>query len=1126
MQPMPEPKPGPRFLLVMIAIAGCAVALGGAVLAQSADGPALAKVAAVRNVVETQRAGTTAWSDTVRDQDLGARDRIRTGAASRAAVLYADDTLHRIAENSEVEILPPGGGESGLIQVLSGRHYFSSRKPKDFGRVETATVTAAIKGTEFAVDVAADGTTTITMIEGVVEASNALGAVEVGAGESAVTRPGEAPVRRVVVRPRDAVQWTLHYPEVVAGADAGGEELREASAMLAAGRSDDARDAIGGALERNPDDPVALALATVVALVEDRKDEAAKLADRAMAADAESPAAAMAASFVAQSAFDIALAAQLAELAAALAPDDPTALARVAELRMAQGDLRAATRAAEAALARSPDDARALTVLGFVELSRRRTDEAAGRFERALDADSESPEAHLGRGIARLRDGDLAGGRESIQAAVLLDPGNSLLRSYLGKAYYEEKRPDEAMKELDAARELDPSDPTPHLYAAILLQNENRPVEALDALLSAIERNDNRAVYRSRLLLDEDRAVRSADLARIFNDLGFEEAGLVSARRSADLDQANHSGHDFLAGNYRNQPGFASAFLSEVLQARIYRPVGTNAARPDAVNASASFNEYTALFDRPRVRAFGTLAYGDTDTDLSAYDDGSDCGGVPCYTLSEIEDSQVEEFAATVTSNGDRYAAALSVSSISDDGFRLNADAKTEVARGFVQVALTDRDSVQLNVIRGERENGDRPFRQILPAVTPERFDTEETNVGFGWHRKLNATSDLAVSGTWNETEQEVGLIGGFSLGTATLDGPQLEAQWVKRRGRATWIVGAGAFDGSFELDSTFGGVVEGDDGFANGYGYLKLRTAGPVEFVFGGAVEDAEVPVGLLPPRDSVIQAVDLPFTETEFSPKVGVTATFATGTTLRAGVYRRLAPFLGRLQTLEPTQVAGFNQFFDDRGGTVSWNYGVGVDQQVGRRWFLGASYLVRDLDVPEAYCDRATEWNEFSGCAGFVPSVIEQRDDDEAIVRAYASVAAARWIVASLDVDDEDREFETTFVTPTGSFQDRVRTRRIRPEIRMFSPRGFFARISGTNYDQEVDQFDDLLSSDRTVVSSDFWTVDAVLGYRFPKRLGSVVIEGRNLDNEKFTFYERSIQERVVPARSVVARLEITY
>lgn len=1094
--------------------------LGWTAPAAAAEGKRLAKVASVQNVVESRRAGGAGWDKAALDQALFANDRLRTGAGSRAAVLYADDTLHRLAEKSEVEVIPPSGDGPGLLKVLTGKHYFASRKPTDFRRVETATVTAAIKGTEFAVDVAEDGTTTVTMIEGVVVASNALGTVEVGPGERATAQPGKAPVKSVVVRPRDAVAWALYYPALPGLAD---PATARAAQLLASGLVDDAAEAVEELRASRPNDAAVLSMASVMALVGDRKDEARRLADDARKADPGSVAAAFAASFVAQADFDLDEAAEMAERAAALGPDDPAALARVAELRMGQGDLAGARRAAEKALERAPDDARALTVLGFVELAALRSAEAAERFDRAVAADSGYATAQLGSGIAAIRTGDPVAGRERIQAAVALDPGNSLLRSYLGKAWYEEKRSAEAGKELAEASKLDPNDPTPWLYSAILHQNENRPVEALDDLRRSIELNDNRAVYRSRLLLDEDKAVRGADLARIFNDLGFEEAGLVAARRSADQDPANHSAHLFLAGNYRNVPRFASAFLSEVLQARIFQPLSVNAARPDVVNASASFNEYTSLFDRPRVRAFGTLGYGTTDTDLSAFDTGDDCGGVPCYTLSENADSNITQGRATVTSNGDRYAAALSYSTEENDGFRKNADEKTEVARGFVQVGLSERDTVQLNAIVGDRESGDLPFRQILPAITNERFDTEETNVGLGWHRRLAPGSDLAVSAIFNKTEQTALDFFRVPQARATLDGPQLEGQWVKKAGRATWIAGGGAFDGRIELADFEGNSLEGDDRFANAYGYVKLRGFGPVEITAGASVENASVPVALLAPRDSFILPSELEYDETTVSPKVGATATFASGTTLRAAVYRRLAPAIGRLQTLEPTQVAGFNQFYEDAGGTRSWNYGVGLDQAFGRRYYAGASWLRRDLDVPEGYC--ATP-DEFSGCGFQQATVIESRNDTQDYLNAYVSGAPLRWLAATIAWDREDLDLESTSVTPTGAFQDRIVTERLKPELRFFCPAGLFVRLAGTRYDQTVDQFDSLTTAVRTEVDSAFWTADAAVGYRFPKRWGSFVLDGRNVFNKKFVFYERSIQETVVPARSVVARLEITY
>ena len=137
------------------------------------------KIASVQNQVETKQSAAAGWTPSTAHEELFDHDRVRTGPSSRAAIMYSDQTLHRLSEKSEIEILPPSAGNPGLLRVISGDHYFSSRTPKDYGRVETPTVTAAIKGTEFVVEVSEDKTTKITMLEGVVEASNSFGSLTV-----------------------------------------------------------------------------------------------------------------------------------------------------------------------------------------------------------------------------------------------------------------------------------------------------------------------------------------------------------------------------------------------------------------------------------------------------------------------------------------------------------------------------------------------------------------------------------------------------------------------------------------------------------------------------------------------------------------------------------------------------------------------------------------------------------------------------------------------------------------------------------------------------------------------------------------------------------------------------------
>jgi tetratricopeptide (TPR) repeat protein len=1127
-----------RKLWVCALTAGAAAALLTSVWAVEAGEPArrVAKVAAVQNIVESRRAAGEVWARTAVDEALFARDRVRTGPASRAAILYSDQTLHRLGEKSEIEVEPPTPASGGVLRVLSGTHYFSSRTPKDYGRIETPTVTAAIKGTEFVVEVAADRSTTITMLEGTVEASNENGRITVGRGEAAYAAPGQAPVKRIVVRPADAVAWCLYYPPVLGGADAErlrslgaeGDSLARVAELLAAGKVDEAKPLLDSVRRTRENDPIALALASTIATAEGHKSEATTLADSAVAADPRSAAAALAASFAAQASFDIRRARSLAEKAADLDPSSPVALSRAAELRMAEGDLDGALRAANASLERKPDDARALAVLGFVELARYRSREAETVFERAVTADSALGLAQLGLGIARIRRGKVDRGREALQTAVALDPQDSLARSYLGKAYYEERRSREASKEFAAAKVADPLDPTPWLYDAITKQNENRPAEALRDLQEAEERNDRRAVYRSRLLLDQDAAVRSSDLARIYNDLGFDQLGTVAARRSADQDQANFSSHSLLAGSYRYLPRYAAAYLSEILQARMYQLVGVNAVRPDAVAESVSFNEYTALFDRPRYRAFGDLAYGETSTDLSGVippgelctrPDGSQ---VPCIDLVQLDHSRLGRGNVIGTYNSDRVAAALQVQRAFDQGFRQNSDQSANAYRGFVQYAPTWRDSLQLHLQYGTQDFGDLPIRQIPYLVTEERFDATLKNAAFGYHRKVTPANDLAVSAIYNETQQTgTDLLAGVS-GTATLKGPQLEAQDVWRLARMTFVFGAGGFDGKQKLETAVDSI-EADDRYVNGYAYGKFRVARPVEITAGAAFERVDAPVGLLPPRDSNIPATDLPYSYSQWSPKVGISAYLKSRTTLRAAWYRKLAPAIGRIQSLEPTQVAGFNQFFDDPGGTRSASWGIGFDQEIVKGGFIGASYGRRDRTIPQAYCETP---DQFSGCAFQEASIVSERTSDDEFVTAYLNATIGKRVALSLDWNVDRSQFDYTRISPVGYFQDFIRTARLRPQVRFFLPFGLYGVGMATLYDQRVDQFDDLTSDARYVQRSEFWVVDAQLGWRLPRRYGSVVLEGRNLSNRQFLFYDRAVQETVIPARSVDLRVILTY
>src|SRR5262249_44144006 len=147
-----------------------------------------------------------------------------------------------------------------------------------------------------------------------------------------------------------------------------------------------------------------------------------------------------------------------------------------------------------------------------------------------------------------------------------LEPNVALYQSYLGKAYYQANRFPQGLAALDSAKRIDPRDPTPWLYSALYRRDLNEQVDAFNELRHAITLNDNRAVYRSRLLLDRDLATKNVSLAEVYRQLGFESWGAYEALNSLETDVANASAHLFLAETYGNLPDRTQAQGSELLQ--------------------------------------------------------------------------------------------------------------------------------------------------------------------------------------------------------------------------------------------------------------------------------------------------------------------------------------------------------------------------------------------------------------------------------------------------------------------------------------------------------------------------------------------------------------------------------
>lgn len=1089
--------------------------------------------AALEGAVEVAHADQSTWDKATLGTELCEGDSVRVGANSRAALRLVNDAVLRLDQNTTLRLVDIGAGaeERSLLDLVVGAFKSFSRAPRTM-TVNTPYVNGMIEGTEFAMRVA-DAGTEVQVFEGKVRTANDAGEILLTHGQSARAAAGGAPQLDTIVRQNDAVQWTLYYPPLLAApatptasgnatldaaraASAAGDpqgalaliaqtpaaqrgaelELLNASLLLSVGRVDAARGAIDTVLAADPKAALALALRATIEVVQNQRDAALADAEAAVAAG-DSAATRIALSYAQQSHFRLEAARDTMRAAASAFPDDALVQARLAELCLMQGAPAEALAAATRAQALAPKLAKAEQVLGFMALAANRSSTAVAHFHNALALESADPLAHFGLGLAMIKSGELAGGRGEIEAAVALDGSNALLRPYLGKAYYEEKRSPLDAQQFGIAQQLDAADPTAYFYEAIRAQTDNQPVAALHSLQQAIARNDNRAVYRSRLLLDSDLAARGASVARIYSDLGFERRALVEGWNSVNTDPANFSAHRFLADAYGGQSRHEIARVSELLQSQLLQPLNMTPIQPRLAEsnlflvsaggpAAIGFNEFNPVFTRDGLTYQGSSLVGEHDTYAGE------------GTVSGVFDN------ASFSLGGMHYTT---------DGYRDNADQRDDLANVFVQYALSPSTNVQAEYRYRNSERGDLAQRFFEDNFSPGERNRDEKNVyRFGVRHDFAANSTLLGSFTYQEED--------FSLrDPQPKEGPPLflidlkrpdqayggELQHLYRNGRVNLTSGFGYFDINSHIDSRVGldfppptilaSTLDTDARHINTYLYANVRALDNLVVTLGGSGDFLD--------SDSEELGV-----RNQFNPKAGVSWEPWAGTVFRAAGFRTLKRTLVTDQTLEPTQVAGFNQFFDDINGTSAWRYGGAVDQRVTRDVYVGAEVTKGDLEVP---------FLDFSGtspAAGRVPW-------QEAGGRAYAFWTPREWLALRTEYQYERAQRSAKLADGVTAMD----THRVPFGASVFLPRGFSAMVRVT-YVHQHGEFEEISGALRSG-ASDFALLDLGLSYRLPRRYGMVSVGASNLLDKQFDYFDTDRNNPMFqPARAVFARITLAF
>ena len=1034
-----------------------------------------AVVVEIEKTVEAQVRGG-AWKPATLGLELGMDDKVQTGEYSRAVLRFDATTTMRLDELTQVEISRAVvAGRTGAIGVKQGGFYFLRRgKPQEL-QIRAASANGALKGTEFIVRVGRDKKMTLAMFEGEVELSNPQGRLLLKSGQIGEVEVGRAPRLTAKIDAVNIIQWCLYYPGVLDPAELGlgkgesfdayragdlprardafsmkggarstSERLFWAALVLSSGQVEKAKVLLAGV---SSTEPGRQAIERMIAAVQYREWAGGK---------PRTASEWVAESYYKQSRGDLDAALHAAIEATELSANFGFAWVRAAEMEFSFGRTLKAMRLLDRGLELTPRNAQAHELRGFLLAAENRTEAARREFDEAIALDGALGNAWLGRGLASIRQGRDEEGRLDLQTAAVLEPNRSALRSYLGKAFSQVGGNEKAVIEFQRAQELDENDPLPWLYSAIQHKQENRYNEGIADLEKSIELNANRGVYRSKFLLDQDRAIRGANLAAIFQNDGMTEQSVREAVRAVDANYASAPAHLFLSNSFdalRDPTGvltrYEAATFNELLLSHLLSPVGGG-----PLSQFVSQQEYSKLFERDGV-GFATDSQYFSDGRLS-------------LTASQF---------GTVGN----LSYALDAYYIYQRGTRPNNHLSNAGGFGTFKLQLGPQDTVFFQVQGGDAESGDvsqkydpRAVKHDIPALTHDFEEKQDPGLLlFGWHHEwspenhtllllghLGARQALTADDTPQPIQnRDVALIAApevfgakFPRDAAYYSGLQsltrrgilgssesdifdfdyrsgfeiygAELQHILTLGPDTVIVGGryqrGQFDTSVRLTDFANGAKPFDarlfdnppahQDFAvdferiNLYAY-NLWHVTPWLSITGGVVYDSlHYPDNFRSPpvngRQASIERV---------SPKAGFMLEPWCGAVVRGAYTEGVsgASFDESIR-LEPTQVAGFLQSYrslisESLVGAVAGSefktFGLSLEQQLPTRTYLGVEFnvLQQDVDRTIGVFERLTAG--FSPFA-IVPSSLAERDDyrEEAVTATINQLIGENWSIGS--------------------------------------------------------------------------------------------------------------------------------
>ena len=330
--------------------------------------------------------------------------------------------------------------------------------------------------------------------------------------------------------------------------------------------------------------------------------------------------------------------------------------------------------------------------------------------------------------------------------------------------------------------------------------------------------------------------------------------------------------------------------------------------------SSPSFNEFNPLFTQNRLALQASGVFGSNDT-----------------------------LGDEVTQSGvwNNFSYSLGQFYFETDGFRENNDLDVNIYNAFVQVNISPKLNVQAEFRHREVESGDldslfSPTEFDLIRQRNFREESDADTYRLGLHVSPSKRSNLLASFIYLDEDGTIRVSPDEPATSTTSNGYLAETQYLYREEIFNAILGGGYYrlNQAFETE---GLRTRERTEHGNAYLYARILFPASVTWTLGlsGDIFDSDT----------------FPKKRSRVNPKFGLLWNIGGKTVFRAAWFTTFNRSSFFNQTLEPTQVAGFNQLFDDLTGTKSKRWGVGIDHRFSPVLTGGVEISQRYLKIPDS-------------------------------------------------------------------------------------------------------------------------------------------------------------------------------